>query len=85
VAEKIIAQLGEQSGAFTVDYARATPPSVPRKPNAPKPTGDEKKDAAAKKRYDDDLAKYRSGNRNAPNEQPCQDALDPELVCCAFI
>lgn len=58
VAEKVIARLGEQSGAFTVDYARVTPPSIPRKPNSPKPTGDEKKDAAAKKRYEDDLAKY---------------------------
>ncbi|KAF0180160.1 MAG: hypothetical protein FD161_938 [Limisphaerales bacterium] len=60
VAEKVIAQLGEQSGAFTVDYARVTPPSVPRKPNAPKATGDEKKDSAAKKRYDEELAKYQA-------------------------
>ncbi len=60
VAEKVIAQLGEQSGAFTVDYARVTPPSLPRKPNAPKATGNEEKDNAAKKRYEDELAKYQA-------------------------
>ncbi|MBI5774366.1 MAG: ThuA domain-containing protein [Verrucomicrobia bacterium] len=59
-AEKILAQLGERSGAFTVDFARVTPPNVMRKPNAPKPTGDEKKDAAAKKRFAADLEKYQA-------------------------
>ncbi|MBI3881348.1 MAG: ThuA domain-containing protein [Verrucomicrobia bacterium] len=59
-AEKIIAELGAKSGAFTVDYARVTPPDVMRKPNAPKPTGDAKKDEANKKRFDADLAKYKA-------------------------
>ena len=59
-AEKIIAELGEKSGAFTVDYARVTPPSVVRKPNAPKPTGNEKRDAANKKRFDEDMAKFKA-------------------------
>jgi type 1 glutamine amidotransferase len=58
VAEKVIAQLGEKSGAFTVDYARVTPPNVMRKPNPPRPTGDAKKDAANQKRFEADLAKY---------------------------
>ena len=58
-AEKIIAELGEKSGAFTVDYARVTPPNVMRKPKAPKSTGNEKKDAAAKKQFDDETAKYK--------------------------
>jgi type 1 glutamine amidotransferase len=59
-AEKIIAELGEKSGAFTVEYARVTPPNVMRKPNAPKPTGDAKRDAANQKRYDEDMAKYKA-------------------------
>ncbi|MFA6545900.1 MAG: ThuA domain-containing protein [Limisphaerales bacterium] len=64
VAEKIIAQLGEQSGAFTVDYARVTPPNVLRKPNAPKVTGDAKRDETAKQRYDSELAKYQAEETN---------------------
>lgn len=59
-AEKIIAELGEKSGAFTVDYARVTPPSAMRKPNTPKPTGDTKKDAANQKRFEADMAKYKT-------------------------
>ena len=59
-AEKVIAELGEKSGAFTVDYARVTPPNVMRKPNAPKPTGDAKKDEVNKKRFDADMAKYKT-------------------------
>lgn len=59
-AEKIIAELGEKSGAFTVDYARVTPPNVMRKPNPPRPTGDAKKDEANKKRFDADMEKYKA-------------------------
>src|ERR1041385_536186 len=59
-AEKIIAELGEKSGAFTVDYARVAPPNVMRKPNPPKPTGDAKRDAANQKRYEADLEKYKA-------------------------
>ncbi len=59
-AEKIIAELGQKSGAFTVDYARVTPPNVVRKPNPPKPSGDAKRDAANKKRFEDDMAKFKA-------------------------
>lgn len=57
-AEKIIAELGERSGAFTIEYARVTPPNVMRKPNPPRTTGDAKKDAVGKKRFEADLVKY---------------------------
>jgi len=59
-AEKIIAKIGEDSGVFTVDYARVTPPKVLRKPSPPKPAGDEKKDAAAREKYEAELAKYQA-------------------------
>src|SRR5258707_9128231 len=39
-AERILAKLGQESGAFTVDYARVTPPSAPSKPAPPKDAGD---------------------------------------------
>ena len=57
-AEKIIAELGEKSGAFTVEYARVTPPDAPKKPREPKATGNAKRDAVAKEKYEADLAKY---------------------------
>ena len=60
VAERVIAKLGQDSGAFTVDYARVTPPKGSRKPNAPKETGDAEKDKAAKEKYDADLAKFQA-------------------------
>jgi len=74
-AEKIIAELGEKSGAFTVDYARVTPPSVMRKPNPPKPAGDAKRDAANQKRYEEDMAKYKAveAESNAALKQYAED------------
>lgn len=58
VAERVIAELGQKSGDFTVDYARVTPPKGLRKPNMPKETGDAAKDTAAKEKYAADLAKF---------------------------
>ena len=60
VAERVIAELGQKSGDFTVDYARVTPPKGPRKPNMPKETGDAAKDTAAKAKYAADLAKFQT-------------------------
>src|SRR5437879_7270915 len=42
-AERILEKLGRESGAFTVDYARVTPPKRPNKPTPPKDTGDAEK------------------------------------------
>jgi type 1 glutamine amidotransferase len=59
-AERVLAELGEKSGAFTVEYARVTPPNVMREPRAPKASGDAKRDAAARKKYEADLARYKT-------------------------
>ena len=50
-AEKVLAKIGGESGVFTVDYARVTPPKAPRTASAPKPTGDAEKDKAATEKY----------------------------------
>ncbi len=59
-AEKILAKIGEESGAFTVDYVRQPPnkPNAPRKPQPPKPTGNEEKDKAAKEKFEAELQKF---------------------------
>ena len=60
-AEKIIAQLGKDSGAFTVvDYARQPETKVPQKPNPPQKVKDLSPDADenAKTKYKADLAKF---------------------------
>jgi uncharacterized protein len=59
-AEKILAELGEKSGAFTVEYARVTPPDVMKAPRAPKSTGNAKRDDVAKAKHEADLAKYKA-------------------------
>src|SRR4051812_14535219 len=54
-AEKIIAQLGQESGAFTVvDYARQPEAKLQSKPQKPRALA-ENADARAKARYDSDL------------------------------
>ena len=57
--EKIVAQLGQQSGAFTVDYARVTPPPAPRKPTAPKEGSDAEKFKADQEKYNAAMEKYK--------------------------
>src|SRR5260221_9430273 len=56
--ERIVAQLGKESGAFTVDYARVTPPVAPKKPTAPKDTGDAEKFKADQEKYNTAMEKY---------------------------
>ena len=54
-AEKVIADIGKESGLFTVEYAQSgNPPPEPRKPSEPR----DKNDAAAKARYEEALAKF---------------------------
>ena len=60
-AEKILTQLGEESGAFTVaDYARQPDIKVPQKPNAPQKPKDLAADAdeKAQAKYKADLTKF---------------------------
>lgn len=64
VAEKTIAQIGEESGAFTVDYARQPTIQIPRKPNPPQKLkdgaseADQKKFETAQKKYEAELAAW---------------------------
>jgi type 1 glutamine amidotransferase len=62
-AEETIAKLGEQSGAYTVEYVHQPPnePSQPNKPNAPKAPkadSDPEKQKAAQEKYDKEKEKY---------------------------
>ena len=60
-AEKIIAQIAKESGAFTVvDYARQPTVKVPQKPNEPQKPKElaANADEAAQTKYKADLAKY---------------------------
>lgn len=58
-AEKILAQLGRESGQFTVDYVRQ-PEGMPRTPNPPRPgkDGDSPAHHAAMKKYEQDLQAF---------------------------
>ena len=64
-AEKIIAKLGEESGAFTVDYVHqlsgkpnTDQPNPPRKPTEPKNDGDDAKYNKAMDKYKADAEKF---------------------------
>jgi type 1 glutamine amidotransferase len=63
-AEKVLAKIGQESGAFTVDFVQqppnkpnASPPQPPRKPTEPKNDGDDAKFKKALEKYDADLKK----------------------------
>src|SRR6266568_1643238 len=60
-AEKVLADLGERSGAFTVDYARVTPPKekAPTKPTPPKEEGDADKFKADQEKYNAALEEFK--------------------------
>src|SRR5687767_7562633 len=88
-AEKVLEKLGKESGAFTVEFARVTPPKEPRKPSVPKDTGDaeklkvdtEKYNAAMEKykpegeRYQADLKSYAAEQKRVLAEKMSPDAL----------
>ncbi|HXI50200.1 MAG TPA: ThuA domain-containing protein [Candidatus Saccharimonadales bacterium] len=59
-AERVIEQLGRDSGAFTVDFARVTPPPAPSKPAEPKDTGDAEKLKADREKYEAAMEKFRA-------------------------
>jgi len=80
VAEKTIAQLGEESGAFTVvDYARQPAIKIPSKPNPPQKPKDIAADAdeKAQAKYKADLAKYETAQQKYQSDLA---AWDPEKV-----
>jgi type 1 glutamine amidotransferase len=57
-AERIIEKLGQESGSFTVDFARVTPPKGPSKPTAPKDTGDADKFKSDTEKYNAAMEKF---------------------------
>lgn len=57
-AERMIEKLGRESGAFTVEFARVTPPKGPHKPTPPKDTGDADKFKAETEKYNAALEKF---------------------------
>src|SRR5688572_21063941 len=61
-AERIIEKLGKESGAFTVDFARVTPPSAPNKPRAPKDTGDAEKFKAETEKYNAAMENFKEAD-----------------------
>jgi type 1 glutamine amidotransferase len=63
VAEKILARLAKESGAFTVEFCQqpSNKPNVPRKPAAPKDDADE----ATKQKYKADLAAWEAETAKA--------------------
>jgi len=75
-AERMIEKLGRESGAFTVEFARVTPPKGPNKPTPPKDAGDadkfkaetEKFNAAMEKFKEED-AKYQEALKTYATEQ----------------
>ena len=62
-AEKVLTQLGQESGAFTVvDYAQQPSIKIPQKPNPPQKPRDLAADAdeKAKAKHREDMAKYQA-------------------------
>jgi type 1 glutamine amidotransferase len=75
-AERILEKLGRESGSFTVEFARVTPPKGPNKPTPPKDTGDADKFKSDTERYNAAMekfaeadAKHREAVRNYAAEQ----------------
>ena len=59
-AERIIEKLGRESGAFTVDFARVSPPKGPSKPAAPKDTGDAEKLKVDTEKFNAAMEKFKA-------------------------
>ena len=81
-AEPVLAKLGRESGAFTVDYARQPTiqipqrPNPPRKPNEPPANADEK----ATTKYKADTARYEAAEKKYQADLA---AFDPAKVATA--
>ena len=58
-AERILEKIGRESGSFTVDFARVTPPKGPGKPSAPKDTGDADKLKSDTEKYNAAMEKFK--------------------------
>src|SRR5262245_8584317 len=70
-AERVLEKIGKESEVFTVDFARVSPPKAPKKPTAPKDTGDavklkaeQEKFEAAMKAFTDEEAKFKEEEKS---------------------
>src|SRR6185503_16675047 len=82
VAEKTIARLGQESGAFTVvDYARQPAINVPQKPNAPQKPKDLAADAddKTKAKHTEDMAKFETAQKKYDSDLEKWNASQPEV------
>ena len=59
-AERILEKLGRESGDFTVEFARVTPPKGPSKPAAPIDTGDAEKLKTDTEKYNAAMEKFKA-------------------------
>jgi type 1 glutamine amidotransferase len=58
-AERIIENLGKESGSFTVEFARVKPPQAPGKPRPPKDSGDAEKLKAETEKFKAAMDKFK--------------------------
>ena len=61
-AERILEKIGRESGSFTVDFARVTPPKGPSKPSAPQDTGDADKLKSDTEKYNAAMEKFKEAD-----------------------
>ena len=86
-AEKILAQLGQDSGAFTVvDYARQPELKVPQKPNPPQPPKPVAADADEKAhtKYQADLTKYAAAQKKYETDLAAFDPVAAKTAQAAY-
>jgi uncharacterized protein len=82
VAEKTLARLGQESGAFTVvDYARQPDVKVPQKPGAPQKPKDLAADATdtVKAKYTEDMAKFETAQKKYESDLEKWNASQSEV------
>ncbi len=58
-AERILDKIGRESGDFSVEYARVTPPKEPRKPVAPQNSGDAEQFKTATEQFNAAMEKFK--------------------------
>ncbi len=89
-AEKVLARIGEESGAFTVDFVsqlngkpNTDKPNAPRKPVEPKNDGDDAKYKRAMDKYKADLEKFPAAEEKHKADLAKYEADLPKLKAAA--
>lgn len=68
-AERVLEQIGNESGVFTVDFARVPPPKAPKKPTEPKDTGDAEKFKADQEKFQAAMKAYEAAEKKFKEEE----------------